>query len=87
MNNRGRPSNQIKNTLQFLKQANRKVCISISIPSSLLQTIEKDFQAKSRSEKIVDCLLIGLSYYTEQPLENLAPKHRIAQYKMDVTTS
>jgi len=83
---RGRPSDQLKNSLQILKQSNRRVCISISIPSSLLQNIEKQFQAKSRSEKVVDCLLIGLSYYIGIPLEQLAPNHSIAQFKMEATT-
>lgn len=66
-----------------MKQRNMKVNVCISVPTSILHTIEEEFEAKTRSGKFVDCLLLGISYYTGTDVKNIMPNHQIAEFKKD----
>jgi len=43
-----------------------KVNVCISVPTSVLTTIEKQFESKTRSGKFVECLLLGINSKQEK---------------------
>jgi len=58
---RGRPTNQEKFSN---KNHDHCVSINITIPQKLLNNVEERIEGKSRSEKIVNCVLAGYAVMT-----------------------